>query len=205
MGINDKKQKPVSGRAADIGDLLIKGSTGFAARKKTGVGLFIHFFLLTCMVILGVTMLVRYNSPQGCILTVTIGGVFALVAHNLEKLKQVKQSLEFMNALFSSALGKSYQFCCIVKNTGDIVFFNRPFQAVFPAYITQSDRKIDALFNIYNVPQDQRDKFTAITNSGGDGTVNFTFRESDAAASVNLTTTIEIIDRPTGFYLVRGR
>lgn len=205
MKMQNNKSKQLSSRAGDLGELLLAGSTGFAVRKRTVLGLFIHFFLLGCVVILGASLLVHFNSPEGCALAVGMGGVFLIISHNMEKLKKVKQSLEFMNALFSSALGRGHKFCCIVKNTGDVVFFNRAFQAVFPAYISQTDRKISALMQIYNVPDTQRDHISNLMSSNTEGTLTAVFREATATSELSMTISIEPIDRPTGFFLVRGK
>jgi hypothetical protein len=192
-------------RASDLGDALSSGTTGFTVRKRTGVGLFFHMFLLVCLVILGAALLVYYQSPQGCALAVAIGLSLALVAQNLERIKKVKQSLEFMNALFSSALGRGYLFCFVVKATGEIVFYNRPFQAIFPAYVAQEKRSIDLLFDLYNLPQDHREKIKAFVSSATEGSIATTLREAEATTEQAMTFYLEPIERPTGFVLVRGK
>ena len=194
-----------SSRASDVGELLLTGSTGFTVRKRTGVGMFVHFFLLSCMVILGAALLVYYKSPQGCMLAVVIGGCFSLISHNMEKLKKVKQSIEFMNALFSSALGKGHSFCFIVKNTGDIVFYNRPFQAIFPAYVAQSNRNIDTLLALYQVPADDRAAVKAHLAASGDANISTTISAIGTTESAKITFEIEQIERPTGFFIIRGK
>lgn len=198
--------KPINKtRVSDLGDVLTSGTTGFTVRKRTGVGLFFHMFLLVCLVILGAALLVYYQSPQGCALAVGIGLSLALVAQNLERMKRIKQSLEFMNALFSSALGKGYEFCCVVKSTGEIVFFNRPFQAIFPAYISQEKRSIDVLFELYNVPQDHREKLKGMFTSATEGSIATSIRDAEATSERAITFYLEPIERPTGFTLVRGK
>ncbi len=194
-----------SSRISDIGSILTVGSTGFAVRKRTGVGVVIHFFLLFAMCVMGASLLVWYQSPEGCVLAIVIGACFALIAQNLEKMKKIKQSLEFMNALFSSALGKGHQFCCIIKNTGEIVFYNRAFQACFPAYIAQSDRNVSQLLNLYTVAQEHKDKLSALMAANTEGMVSTTFREESATSGVSMTMYIEPIERPTGYFLVRGK
>lgn len=200
-----KQKTKNSVRASDLGETLTTGSTGFAVRKRTGVGLIIHFFLLACMVVLGTTLLIWYESPEGCLLAVVIGMCFAMIAQNLEKMKKVKQSLEFMNALFSSALGKGYQFCAIVKNNGDLVFYNRPFQALFPAYMAQSDRKLDTLLSLYNVPSEQRTQIQGIISANVEGVVATTIREESSTNTLTMSLCLEPIERPTGFFLLRAK
>lgn len=194
-----------SARASDIGNTLLTGTTGFTVRKRTGVGLFFHIFLLSCMVILGAALLVYYQSPQGCALAVAIGLSLTIVAQNLEKMKKAKQSLEFMNALFSSAIGKGYKFCFVSKNTGEIVFYNRAFQAVFPAYMNQEVRSVDILFELYNVPAAARENLKNMIKNGTDGTASIELRETAATSSQTMNFHLEAIERPTGFTLIRGK
>jgi hypothetical protein len=192
-------------RSSDLGTTLIAGTTGFVVRKRNGVGKVVHFFLLAAMVVFGAALLVYYRSPEGSALAVVIGGCFALVAVNLEKLKRNKNYLEFMNALFSSALGKGYKFCCIVKANGEVVFFNRPFQAVFPAFLAQESRSLETLLTLYNVPQDQREMLKSLIGSNSEGSFATTIREESATSSLSLTFHVEPIERPTGFVLLRGK
>ncbi len=192
-------------RASELGSILTSGTTGFTTRKRTGVGMFVHFFMLTCIVILGASFLVYYSSIEGCLLVTAIGFSFALVAHNLERLKKVKESLEFMNALFSSALGKGYQFCCIVKFSGELVFYNRPFQSVFPDYMNQQVRTLDALLTLYQMPQDQRTALNNIMTEKTDGTISTTLQSQSSGTAMPMTLEIEKIERPTGFFLLRGK
>jgi hypothetical protein len=192
-------------RTSDLGTILTTGSSGFTVRKRTGVGLFFHFFLLACMVILGVALLVYYQSPKGCALAIAIGLSFAIIAQNLEKLKKHKESIEFMNALFSSALGAGWKFCCIVKSTGDIVFYNRPFQSIFPAYIKQNNRTLESLLTLYNVPQADRDIINGFIFSTSAGSISITLPAVESAESQTFAVHIEPIERPTGFFLIRGK
>jgi hypothetical protein len=192
-------------RASELGSILMSGTTGFTTRKRTGVGMFVHFFMLACIIVLGASFLVYYGSMEGCLLVSAIGFSFAMVAHNLERLKKIKEALEFMNALFSSALGKGYQFCFIVKYTGELVFYNRPFQSVFTDYMNQESRTLDSLLTLYQVPQEHRNSITAIMTAKGDGDVNTTMQSKASNTAMPITLHIEKIERPTGFFIVRGK
>ena len=192
-------------RATDLGTILTEGTTGFAVRKRTGIGLFFHFFLLACMVVMGVSLLVYYQSPMGSAVAVAIGLSFALIAQNLEKQKKHKESLEFMNALFSSAIGKGYHFACIVKKTGEIVFYNRPFQAVFPAYTIQDTRTLKALLDLYNVPESDRETLRKFMTDNEGGSIATTINAKAQTDKTAITFHLDPIERPTGFFLLRGK
>ncbi len=165
---------------------------------------FFHFFLLACMIVMGASLLVYYNSPIGCSVVVAIGLSFALIAQNLEKQKKSKESLEFMNALFSSAIGKGFSFACIVKNTGDIVFYNRPFQTVFPAYTAQDARTLKALLDLYNIPEGDRDTLRKFMADNTGGSIATTINAKAQTEKTSITFHLEPIERPTGFFLLRG-
>lgn len=192
-------------RSSDLGAILTSGTTGFAVRKRTGVGRLVHMVLLASMVVLGASLLVYYESPEGCALAIAIGICFAFISQNIEKMNSLKKSQEFISALFSSALGKGYQFCCIVKSTGEIVFYNRPFQSVFPAYMAQDNRTLETLLNIYSVPQEHREKINSLIAANAEGSVSTVVREASATNGLSLTLYVEPIDRPTGFFLLRGK
>lgn len=200
-----KKSTSTNTRSADIGQILMLGSTGFTMRKRTGVGMFVHFFLLGAMVVMGASLLVYFNSPEGCVLAAVIGGCFAMIAQNLEKLKKTKNALEFMGALFSSALGKGYAFTFIVKSTGEIVYHNRPFQSVFPAYVNQSTRTLATLLTLYQVPQEHQEQIKTLLTSKGEGTITTTVKAAADAEGKSFALLIEPIERPTGFVIIRGK
>ncbi|MFZ4540874.1 MAG: hypothetical protein ACOYNL_03550 [Rickettsiales bacterium] len=191
-------------RTTDLGTTLYDGSTGFQVRKRNGIGMFFHVFALCCMVLMGASLLVYYRSPEGCAFAVAIGLSFALIAQNLEKQKKSRESLEFMNALLSSALGAGHRFCCIVKNTGDIMFYNRPFQEVFPEYITQGTHTLDALFTLYNVPQADHNAITGLMAPNRSGTINTSIR-AEGSNTQTISIILEPIERPTGYFLLRGK
>lgn len=200
-----KKPSPKnSSRASDLGLILTTGTTGFTTRKRTGLGLFFHFFMLFCLIVLGAALLVYYNSPQGCALAVAIGLSLALIAQNLEKIRKSKHALEFMNALFSSALSKGYQFCFITKSTGEIVFYNRPFQSIFGAYIEQQSRMIDTLMELSRVPAEDREAIKTSISGLTETSVTTSVQTADGATRP-MTFYFDPIERPTGFILVRGK
>ena len=194
-----------NGRMTELGDIFTTGTTGFVVRKRTGIGLFFHFFLLACMIFFGCALLLYYHSPAGCVLGIAIGIGYGIVAHNLESQKKMKEALEFMNALFSSAMGKGYKCVFIVKNTGDIVFYNRPFQAIFPAYIAQSTRKLEILLALYNVLPADSEKLLQMMDTKTEGTIATSIREGESGEAQPLTLQLENIERPTGFFLIRGK
>lgn len=194
-----------STRAGDLGSMLIQGSTGFTARKRTGFGLLVHIFLMATMMVFGVTLLVYYESLEGCALAIALGLCLAFISHNLEKMRSIKLSLEFMNALFSSALGHGFKFCFVVKGTGEIVFYNRAFQTVFPAYMEQSSRSFDVLASLYSIPAADLEKIKSMMASAADGEIKTTYKSASDTTSASATLLIEHIERPTGFILVRGK
>lgn len=192
-----------SSRASDLGHLLTEGATGFVARKRTGLSFFFHIFMLLCLIALGVALLVYYDSKQGCALAVAMGLSLALISQNLEKLRRVKHSLEFMNALFSSAVGKGYAFTFIVKSSGEIVFYNRPFQAIFSAYVEQGSRMLDVLLEKAEIAAPEREAIKTKISGLTEGSVQTSIKTGNDMQA--MTFYIEPIERPTGFALVRGK
>ncbi len=192
-------------RISDFGTILMVGSSGFSTRKLTGIGLFFHLFLLACMVIFGVALLMYYQSPMGLALAAAIGLGVTLIIKNLEKLKKHKESLEFMNALFSSALGAGWKFCCIVKSTGELVFYNRSFQTVFPAYLEQTNRTLEGWMRSCSLEQYDCDIIKNFIQTSTAGTVNISLKDAGSDVVEPVVFHIEPIERPTGFFLIRGK
>jgi hypothetical protein len=192
-------------RTSDMGTILDTHTGGFIKRKHSGVGLVFHLFVLASMVVLSIALLIYYRSPNGSVLVVAIASSVAVIAHNLEKAKKHRELIEFMNALFSSALGEGWKFCFIVKNTGDIVFYNRAFQNVFPAYIKQDNRTLGNLLRIYHVQQSEREALNAFITSSTKGNTNIALKSQDDVISNTISFHVEPIERPTGYFLVRGK
>jgi hypothetical protein len=110
-----------------------------------------------------------------------------------------------MNALFSSALGKGHAFTCIVKTSGDIVFYDRPFQAIFPDYIAQETRTLLSMFDLYNVPEGDRDTLRKFMAENTGGSLSTSIKAAEQPEKTAISFHLEPIERPTGFFILRGK
>jgi len=181
-------------------DFRISSSKDFSVRKRSAG--FLEFLAICATIaILGLGMsLSLYNKLAVLSALYTLGGFISLyVAVQMNRNHHLVQSTEFLNALFSSALSMNYKFAMIVNSDGKIVYFNRPFQDVFGAFIETHDRSFKHWLKSGNVSAEEMEKIMqAATKETGEKiitTLNGTL----------YSLTLEPIPRPSGFTLVRGR
>lgn len=190
-------------RASDQVTLDDLKNSGFVIRKRTLNRQISQIFMMVLVIVVGISLIVYNDSYVSALLCVGIGGLIFYLALKLDKMGKIEQSNEFVMALLSSALGRGYAFCAIVRDDGQIVYLNRPFQEVFPAFIAQEKRDVCTLLSLYNVSDDERGKITALISGKSDGTLNMT--ASNDGSKRSFTLTIEAIERPTGFVMLRGK
>jgi hypothetical protein len=192
-------------RVSDRNDFASAKKSEFVARKHIPFKQITRLLIMLVIVVLGVAVLVYYNSLVGCWLASGVGLVILYVARKLEKLEKIQHSTEFMNALFSSALGKKYKFCTVINLAGEIVYLNRSFQAMFPAFVQQSERTLDKLLSMQNVAADRTDMVKKLIEQNSESSLAVIMDAGAEKAPESVTLYIEPIERPSGFVLIRGQ
>lgn len=175
----------------------------FTIRRRTPAARMVKALFMIAVIAMGVTLIVYNNTLTGAGICVVVGAVMLGIGRQMERVQQIQQATEFMNALFSSALGKGYAFCTVIREDGEIVYLNRSFQEMFPKFLEQKERTLQALFAKYGAQEDSVAGLLALVqqNNHGSVPVNLTL-EDGSARSFHMM--IEMIDRPAGFALLRA-
>jgi len=193
------------GRASDTIRPHDIEKSGFIIRKRTPARQILRYFVLLLMIIGGVAFLTSYNSLMACAAAVLAGVTLYLIAKQLEKVEKNQRAAEFMNALFSNALSKDYRFCMVARTDGGIIYFNRPFQEIFPAFLAQDKRDMETLLSLYHVSAEHRQTVGAQLIQNVPATLAVIIQSGSEQAPQPLILSMEPIERPRGFVLIRGK
>jgi PAS domain-containing protein len=135
------------------------------------------------------------------VLLVTLG---TYVVYTVQRCRDMVLATEFQNALFSSALGHSNQFCLIIKNDSTIAYIDHSLQEMFPNFYKEPRRAIDVLLEQGQVSKDERKMVFSAIERRVRGKVIFDIVDYKKQ-SHRIMMSIEPITRPKGFMLLRGR
>jgi len=198
-------QKVKNVRTSDrISDFDTKES-GFVVRKHTPIQAIVRLLMMITGIMAGTAVLLYYNDIDGVLLALGVGSAIAYIGRKLEHQETLQRSSEFMNALFSSALGDGYKFCAVARRAGEIVYVNRAFQDVFPTFIEQPKRDLKTLVRLFNIPEEDGQKMMLLATDGALGTVHTSVSVGVDRRSEPLSISVCPISRPHGFVLLRGK
>lgn len=184
----------------------VKKSTGdFVVRKRNhAVMQWLIIVLSVVMVCLSVTLMIADRLTITSTLFVIIGVTCWYVATQMQHNRDLLNSTEFQNALFASALGLGHKFCMIISREGNIVYFDRPFQATFPEFMKQPGRSFDAFLTLGQVGDGDKEKLHDAIRQAVYEKISLNIRCARGDMQ-KLTFVVEPILRPNGFILLRGR
>lgn len=191
-------------RVSDNPDFILDKDSGFKVRRRTPIQQIFFLFAFIGVVALGTSVIVYYNSLTGTYICFGLGVVLWFVGKQLEKLKMLLQVSEFMNALFSSALAKRFKFVAIVRLNGDIIYFNRPFQEYFPDFAGLEKRTITNLLEMAQANAEHKEAVLAAMTQQSESRTSVILHVGADKAVKPFTLSIEPIERPLGFVLLRG-
>ncbi|NBX03674.1 MAG: hypothetical protein EBR02_06405 [Alphaproteobacteria bacterium] len=192
-------------RAHDRSDYIDIQKSGFVVRKNTPIAKISEVFKWVSVVVLVVSVAMYYDSLIGFGICVGGGALALFLGRQLERMQKIQQSTEFVSAIFSSALGKGYLFCIAIREDGEIVYLNRPFQTSFPDFIAQPKLTLQTLMKMQGVSEDDSIKIRAAISRPQDSSVTINMVIGNSNTVKPITFCIEPIERPSGFLLIRGK
>jgi len=192
-------------RASDTIDLNDLRNTGFVVRKRSGLKQIYSLCVMAILIALGGTILLFNEAWIGAMLCVVVGSVTLDLGRNLERQQKMLKTTEFINALFASALGKKHTFCAIVRLDGRIIYMNGAFQEIFPDFIGQAKYDLETLLTMGNVSSDKRQSLISLVAKNTENVVPITMEITRNKAPQSMTLSIEPIERPSGFVLLRAQ
>lgn len=192
-------------RFSDHAELLRGDIPGFTQRKRTTTEQIYILVLAAIAVVIGVSLLVLNDAKTGSFICVIVGGVMLLVARQFEKQRTALQMSEFLNAIFASALSTGHLFSMVVKNSGEIVYFDRGFQTSFADFLEHPNRTIYTWLRAHGAPEEHRDKIEALLKNPTADKLAVPVLYGNAKTAQHLLLAVEPILRPGAFTLIRGK
>lgn len=179
--------------------------TGFVVRQRTPVRALTTIFMGISGCVLLIACVFYYDNLNGFYMCLIAGLLMLFISRQLETMQRIQLSTEFTNALFSSAMAKGYKFCMIVSQAGDIIYCNRPFQAMFPAFSKQDKLTIEQWFLMQEGSSVQYQNVLSLLSVPSDSNVAVTLRGGENEAQQSMHLLIEPIEFPKGYVLIRGK
>ena len=194
-------------RAQDQTSFFRKGRKDFFVRRHglSSIGLY-KLCLMSIVVLGGAALLVYNHALLGSASCAATGLVLYFFAWQVEKHKKLLETTEFLNALFASVLSAGYKFCMVVaQEDAQIVYLDKAFQAMFPNMVLQPKRMLEALLIAQpSIPEAERNALLQAVEQGIAGEVTVPMQGGDKK-TYSIALSVEPIERPSGFCLVRGR
>ncbi|NBX03675.1 MAG: hypothetical protein EBR02_06410 [Alphaproteobacteria bacterium] len=191
-------------RASDSIDASDLQNNGFVVRTHTPIRTIYRFAIFLAIITVGVELIVYFEALNAAILCTVVGMVMVFLSRELERQKKLQQSTEFMNALFASALAQDCLFCLAVRHDGKIIYINRTFQELFPAFISEPIRSLALFLTAQKLTPDLCEAITQSVAHARKISLPVTLTtDGDKKRSVMLQ--IDPIERPSGFVLIRGK
>lgn len=156
------------------------------------------FFVATNPQMLGGTI------GQGLAIFAIIGPLTWFTIYFSQQNRDMLLAAEFQNALFTAATRIKSRFVMIVKQDGTIFYFDRGFQKLFPETSSRGTLGIDKLFNTQQITPAEAEKLYYALESGEQQTV-FIHLPNEDGSMQKVIITIDPLQRPAGFFILRGR
>ncbi len=191
----------MSFRFVDI-DHLPSEYADFTVRtaRPTLVYMFFLFFGLSfaasiCVILTGNPMLLI----PGVFFFLMLASYYAGL--QVHRARESQRATELLNAIFASALSRGWRFCLIAGRDGRIVYTNPGFNALF-ATGKAGCGLADWLAAQKAPPGEEKALLSAID---GDHSVEAALNLDGCDGRLRLIVSVEPIERPKGFILLRGR
>jgi hypothetical protein len=200
------KNQPKNLRASDQESFFSENRSDFIIRRhQFSRQQAITIILTLAAIVTGVAFLVINDMMIGSIICAIAGLPLFVIGKQTERLKRALATTEFLNALFSSAIGKDHKFSIIVKqDNGQIVYLNRDFQKMFPSLLELPKRSLEELLSLYNVAESDKKSILKASKKGSAEEFAIKIDTDKDKKKIPITFSIEPIQRPNGFCLIRG-
>lgn len=167
--------------------------------------------LLVILAIFDLVCLVAYvNDDDNISITLLIALVVGLgllgytMVYFLNRFRNLIVSTEFQTAMLASANQLGTRFCCIINREGLILYVDQGFQKIFPSFMASGSRTLQELFMFIETPVELRGRMLATLKRNKGDQVVLSFKGAEGSM-VSLVTTMDVIPRPKGYFIIRGR
>lgn len=138
------------------------------------------------------------------ILMVSIGALCYATWFFLNRFRTLILATEFQTAMLASATQLGTRFCFIVNREGSIFYIDPGFQKVFSSFVASGSRTLKELFLFIEASQELQDKILATLKRNKSDHVILNLKDTEGN-DMSLVTTVDVIPRPKGYFIIRGR
>lgn len=110
---------------------------------------------------------------------------------------------EYQNMLFAQAVALGSNFCLFVRRDGTIVYANAGLRQAFPQFGYSEAQALEGVFEQGGVPKADRERIMGAIYSSSSDRLVFPIRSNGEEKEYVLT--VEPLQRPGGFTVIRGR
>ena len=111
---------------------------------------------------------------------------------------------EYQNLLFAQAVSLGTSFCMFARRDGTVVYANDGLRQLFPYFSYADSQVLDAIFEAGKVPRTDRERLLSAIHSGTTDRLVFPI-QLPTGETKEYVLTVEPLNRPTGFSVIRGR
>jgi PAS domain S-box-containing protein len=190
----------------DETDYSSPGQLDFVPRERRNqVNKLILVFVVALAALFIIGMLGAANRLHATLLSLIIVAFlgFYAVFRNQRNLDLV-MATEFQNMLFAQGTALGAAFCIFVKRDGTIVYANDGLKELFPHAAYSDSRALEAIFAQGGVHRSDRERIMGAIYAHQAERIAFPARTASGEEK-NFILTVEPLQRPGGFSLVRGR
>lgn len=191
-------------RYSDISRKTAKTADFVSRRYNPSLLRLVVLFFLTLAICIGITSQLLSALNMIILLTLVMGGLGTYIIVEIQRLRDVITAAEFQNAMFGSALGYNSKFCLIVKREGTIIYMDKGLYKMFPDMLKERQFSISNLLKLAKVAPDDREKILDVVQRAKPNKMMFDIRSADNRVHP-IVLTVQPIERPVGFLLLRGR
>lgn len=180
----------------------------FAPRQRSSsIWTLILAYIVAILIIFLVS---RYSENIGgnfvsvLIIILIVGALTFYTIFSKQRNLDLVMATEFQNALFANALSLGWKFVMFIKRDGTIVYANRGLRALFPEFAHDEYKALDTLLIEGNVDKDDSQKIFAALMRGVSDKLVVPIRTPQGEMRPMLLA-IEPLERPAGFFVLRGR
>ena len=179
--------------------------TDFITRKqKPSLVLVLLSFVVILFLCIAVIVTTVDKRPLIFLLFFVLATFGSYVIILLQRSRDIVLATEFQNALFASALDYNRTFCLIIKNDGNIVYMDRSFQKIFPAFMKESHLTLTTFIEHGKIESSEASRILGAVERGTSNQSVCTAYGSDGRVH-KLVISVEPIPRPAGFVMLHSR
>ena len=185
----------------------IEGSD-FVVRKRVPRSMFVLIVFLSAFdFICFSAYLTDDTTVNGMFLTTLLLSISALAAATfffINRFRKLILVTEFQTAMLASATQIGTKFCFIVNGEGTIFYVDPGFQKTFSGFADTGNRTFRELLAFIDVSEEQKQKMYNALKHGKSDNMVLSFHNPEGK-TITLMTTIDVIPRPKGYFIIRGR